>query len=136
MDNLGKGKYNNTYQQDAQEFLTDLIETLHEELSGNLGASPVRLIETTEQSEILPKYEEWKRYYFDKTNHSVVSDMFYAHTLNVLRCQSCETNKYSFGFFSALALEVSNEVLKTARKHSITKNHRKGVILVYVNSVL
>jgi ubiquitin C-terminal hydrolase len=89
---------------------------LHEELTGKLGDSPIRHIDTTNKNEILEKYDQWKRYYFDKTNHSIISDMFYAHTLDALRCQTCETTKYSFGFFSSLALEISEEVLKSSSR--------------------
>lgn len=110
----GRGKYNNLGQQDAQEFLTDLLETLHEELTGNLGGSPVHQIETYDKNQILAKYEHWKRHYFDKTNNSIISDTFYGHTLEALRCESCMIEKFSFAFFNSLALEISEEVLKTS----------------------
>lgn len=74
----------------------------------------MRNIETTDPKELDKKYQEWRRYYFNKTNNSVVSDLFYAHTVDTLKCKACNTAKYSFSFFSALALEISESVLKNS----------------------
>ena len=101
-------------QQDAQEFLTDFLETLHEELTGNLGGSPVHQIETYNENEILAKYEQWKKHYFEKTNNSIISNTFYGHTVEALKCENCKNEKFSFAFFNSLALEISEEVLKTS----------------------
>ena len=77
------------------------------------GSSPVRIIETYDNKQVWVKYEEWKRYYFNKTNKSFISDMFYAHLVDMLRCKSCGKIKYSFSFFSALALEINDSIMKS-----------------------
>lgn len=126
----GKAKYNNLYQQDAQEFLTDLIETLNEELSEGTGDnSPVRMIETTDSKDLYAKYLEWKKYYFQKTNNSLISDLFFTHILDVLKCNSCKTSKYSFSYFSALPLEISESVIKSAPDEDYSMPLQRSVSL-------
>lgn len=85
---------------------------MHEELSQGGGLSPARIIESTDPKELKAKYEEWKKFNFNKTNKSVISDLFYSHVVQTLKCKSCNVFKFNFSFCSALALEISTEIHK------------------------
>jgi ubiquitin C-terminal hydrolase len=106
-------KYGNSSQQDAQEFLTDLLEVLDGEFSDSKQTSPIsNHIETDDPNRIGEFYHIWKRDYYHKTKESEISDLFAVDFLQELLCTSCKKTKFSFSFSSNLPLEISESVEK------------------------
>jgi len=87
-----------------------LIETLHEEQNRATGNSPPRHhIETTDRNKVEEAYYHWLEVYFDKTNKSEISDLFYGHTVDTTTCLKCTKTKYAFGYFNSMALHISDK---------------------------
>lgn len=104
------GKYSDLNQQDAQEFVADLIEGLHLELNEAGDQSPVsKTVDFHDFGQLKEKYQEWQKSYFNKQFSSSVSNLFYGHLLDVSACQKCQHRRFSFDYFSTLPLDLTRK---------------------------
>nr|XP_018916323.1 PREDICTED: ubiquitin carboxyl-terminal hydrolase 8-like [Bemisia tabaci]XP_018916324.1 PREDICTED: ubiquitin carboxyl-terminal hydrolase 8-like [Bemisia tabaci] len=96
------GHYRNTFsgydQQDSHEFLTILIDWLHEDLKG-----------PPQQSFLAGASEEsgeraWGE--FKKNNHSPIQELFYGQQRSVVTCTKCHERSITFEPFSNLSLPL------------------------------
>lgn len=106
----GGGKYDDQKQQDAQEFVADLIEGLHLELNEAGDQSPVsKTVETNDPNEWKEKYQEWLKAYYNKQCRSPVADLFYGHLIDVSTCDNCRRARFSFDYFATLPLDLTRK---------------------------
>ncbi|KAK9465423.1 hypothetical protein V1512DRAFT_265864 [Lipomyces arxii] len=98
-------------QHDAQEFLTFILDGLHEDLNAN-GGKP-RLPPPTEQEERVREkftvryasFLEWERYL--KSDSSAIVDMFQGQYQSRLRCSVCGFTSTTYNPFSFLSLPIA-----------------------------
>lgn len=102
--------FNNCEQQDCSEFLTYMLDSLHEDLNenGNHPPLPELTKEEEEQREALPvriaSTIEWERYL--KTNFSIIVDIFEGQMMSQLKCLRCGTTSTNYSSFSALSVPI------------------------------
>lgn len=97
-------------QQDSQEFLTFLLDGLHEDLNRVLQRPPALELGETQQAELnrlppqLASVVEWSLY--RRRNDSVVVDAFQGQLRNQLTCLSCGHTSTTYNAFMSLSLPV------------------------------
>ena len=106
-------------QQDCNEFLTFILDGLHEDLNQMAILSPE---EKKQISELTPEQEktreylpvrlastiEWERYL--KLNFSVIVDYFQGQYLSQLKCLECRNTSTTYNAFSVLSLPIPNKM--------------------------
>ncbi|TIB95941.1 cysteine proteinase [Wallemia mellicola] len=102
-----------TDQHDAQEFLSFLLDGLHEDLMVGEGQKPTE--DTNNDAlESLPtplgSEREWKRY--KQMNDSVIVDYFQGQFRNRMECMSCHKTSTTYNSFMYLSLPVPTKKLK------------------------
>lgn len=111
----------NCDQQDCAEFLTYLLDSLHEDLNENGNHPPLPELSKEEEKEreSLPiriaSTIEWERYL--KTNFSIVVDIFEGQMMSQLRCLSCGTTSTTYNSFTILSLPIPEDA---AHKEHVT----------------
>ncbi|KAK4056806.1 ubiquitin-specific protease doa4 [Microbotryomycetes sp. JL221] len=102
-------------QYDAQEFLSLLIDSLHEELNQSIDPSrPINLNHDQQQQQQSPQFEQTKESIISfkkfqnyiETNDSPLIDLFFGLIKNKLECQTCLTTSTHFQVFSILSLPI------------------------------
>ncbi|QPG76866.1 hypothetical protein FOA43_004260 [Brettanomyces nanus] len=102
--------FDNCDQQDCAEFLTYLVDSLHEDLNenGNHPKLPELGKEEEQQREALPiriaSTIEWERYL--KTNFSIIVDIFEGQMMSLLKCLRCGDTSTTYNSFSTLSLPI------------------------------
>ncbi|WFD27597.1 ubiquitinyl hydrolase 1 [Malassezia nana] len=97
-------------QQDSQEFLTFLLDGLHEDLNRVLQRPPALELGETQQAELnrlppqLASVVEWSMY--RRRNDSVVVDTFQGQLRNQLTCLTCGHTSTTYNAFMSLSLPV------------------------------
>jgi len=97
-------------QQDSQEFLTFLLDGLHEDLNRVLQRPPALELGETQQAELnrlpsqLASVVEWSLY--RRRNDSVVVDVFQGQLRNQLTCLTCGHTSTTYNAFMSLSLPV------------------------------
>lgn len=123
MGSLSPGRQFATFdQQDCIEFLTFLLDSLHEDLNQALILSPderKQIMELpAEQEKIretipirLASTIEWERYL--KLNISIIVDYFEGQFLSQLKCLECGHTSTTYNSFSILSLPIPQKLSKT-----------------------
>ena len=94
-------------QQDAQEFLSYILDALHED-SNKVRQKPY--VEALEDSWVAKNplsrvgEESWRR--FLRRNRSVMADTSMGQTLNTVTCQTCKHTSQSFDPFNLLSIPI------------------------------
>lgn len=106
--------FNHCDQQDCSEFLTYVLDTLHEDLNenGNHPKLPELSKQEEQQRESLPirvaSTIEWERYL--KTNFSVIVDIFEGQMMSQLKCLTCGSTSTTYNSFGTLSLPIPESV--------------------------
>ncbi|GES76716.1 cysteine proteinase [Rhizophagus clarus] len=103
-------QFSGTEQQDSQEFLSFLLDGLHEDL--NIIKEKPKIPELTpkeeEEREYLPSQMvsemEWEKYLL--RNSSVVVSLFQGQFRNILKCLTCEKTSTTYNVFMCLTLPI------------------------------
>ena len=112
-------QFSGTDQHDAQEFLSFLLDGLHEDLKmgasgGSMPVDQPHADSNTDALETLPtplgSEREWKRY--KQLNDSVIVDYFQGQFRNRMECLSCHKTSTTYNSFMYLSLPVPSKKLK------------------------
>ncbi|CAB4484010.1 cysteine proteinase [Rhizophagus irregularis] len=103
-------QFSGTEQQDSQEFLSFLLDGLHEDL--NIIKEKPKILELTpqeeEEREYLPSQMvsemEWEKYLM--RNSSVVVSLFQGQFRNILKCLTCNKTSTTYNVFMCLSLPI------------------------------
>ncbi|KAJ7019793.1 ubiquitin carboxyl-terminal hydrolase 4 [Mycena alexandri] len=103
------GQYNGSNQHDSQEFLSFLLDGIHEDLN-RLLARPTFTRTPEQEAELerlgpqIASEQEWRLW---KTrNDSVIVDFFQGQFRNRLQCLTCNTTSTTYNVFSILQLPI------------------------------
>ena len=103
-------QFSGTEQQDSQEFLSFLLDGLHEDL--NIIKDKPKIPELTPKEEEEMEYLhpqiaseiEWEKYL--RRNSSVVVSLFQGQFRNILRCLVCNKTSTTYSAFMCLSLPI------------------------------
>jgi ubiquitin carboxyl-terminal hydrolase 8 len=88
-------------QQDSHEFLTILMDWLHEDLNKRSRRSPLR---ETSNDKLSPADQAWEK--FQRCNTSLIRRLFYGQQKSTIRCCKCGEESATFEPFSDLSLAL------------------------------
>jgi ubiquitin C-terminal hydrolase len=103
--NLNK-QYSGNEQNDAQEFLLFLMNTIHDEL--NLATTRQQNKSTMASSELARC--AWSEY--TDANQSIMTSIFSAQLHSTLRCNRCEEESKTFEPYLLLSLPIPQKIIK------------------------
>lgn len=94
-------------QQDSQEFLTFLLNTIEDEIKDNVFYLPGRKIEKTKLNiENLMALKNWED--FTKKEFSIVKKLFTGQNQSILECNNCKNKSNIFEIFTNLQLDIKD----------------------------
>ena len=96
-------------QQDTHEFITFLIDSLHEDLNRVNNKIYIKKEERDMDDKIKSKIE-WNN--FLRRNQSLLVDLFYGLFKSTVTCQECKKACIDFNTFSSLSLNIKNSYKK------------------------
>ncbi|KAJ4500989.1 hypothetical protein C8R41DRAFT_913518 [Lentinula lateritia] len=102
-------QYIGTSQHDSQEFLSFLLDGIHEDTNRIMARKPItRTPEEEERLENLPQQiaGEYEWQVWRQSNDSIIVDFFQGMFRNQLRCMKCEKTSTTYNAFSILSLPV------------------------------
>ncbi|KAJ3743823.1 hypothetical protein DFH05DRAFT_1253494 [Lentinula detonsa] len=102
-------QYIGTSQHDSQEFLSFLLDGIHEDTNRIMTRKPItRTPEEEERLENLPQQiaGEYEWQVWRQSNDSIIVDFFQGMFRNQLRCMKCEKTSTTYNPFSILSLPV------------------------------
>ncbi|PNF28268.1 hypothetical protein B7P43_G06644 [Cryptotermes secundus] len=88
-------------QQDSHEFLTILMDWLHEDLNKRSRKSPLK---ETSNDNLSPADQAWEK--FRRCNESLIRSLFYGQQKSTVRCCKCSEESVTFEAFSDLSLPL------------------------------
>ena len=100
-------RYNNSNQNDSNEFLLSLLSCLHEEINKPVLNGIIKINEEPKlenESEINCSKRFWNL--FKKMNNSIITNLFYGQIRNIMKCLSCTFKQTNFEVFNILPLEI------------------------------
>ncbi|KAH3663432.1 hypothetical protein WICMUC_005958 [Wickerhamomyces mucosus] len=110
-------QFKNFDQQDSSEFLSFVLDTLHEDLN-TFGSYPkLKELSKDEEQEReklpirLASTIEWERYL--KLNFSSIVDLFQGQYSSQLKCSTCGTTSTTFQSFTTLSLPIPENLIKS-----------------------
>ena len=111
-------------QQDAQEFLSALLDILHERLNRIIIKPNLKIIDEKEENE--SELEASKRWEKDQKlkNNSIIYDLFNGQFISTIICQGCGKKSTSFEQFNILSLPIPKKHCTLNIKY-FTKNDCK-----------
>ena len=97
-------------QQDTHEFVTFLIDSLHEDLNRVKEKKYIEKEERELPDEVKSKIE-WNNYL--RRNQSILVDLFYGQFKSTVTCSECKKSCIDFNIFSSLSVNLKNINKKT-----------------------
>ena len=95
-------------QQDSQEFLTFLLNTVEDEIKDHVLYLPGRKIEKTKVNvENLMALKNWEN--FTKNEYSIVKELFTGQNQSILECENCKSKSSRFEIFTNLQLNIEEK---------------------------
>ena len=101
-------KFMNNQQQDAMEFISILLNYLHEDLN-RIKEKPYKIIEGQRkgESDILAS-QRFYNYYLQRDN-SIIIDLFNGQFQNIIKCSTCKTENKTYEAFNNISLPIPEE---------------------------
>lgn len=104
-----KAQYNGSDQHDSQEFLSFLLDGLHEDLNRIMvkptwSPTPEQEAELERLPQQIASEQEWRAW--QSRNDSLIVDYFQGQFRNRLECLTCHTTSTTYNVFSTLSLPV------------------------------
>ena len=129
--------FNNNAQQDSQEFISYLLDVLHEDLN-KVMTKPY--IETKDFPEELPEEEQFKiqKDLYLCRNQSLIADLIYGFYKSTLYCPdpNCKNIRKSFEPFNMITLSLVNEAkLRKLEAYQDEQNKILGIKIITINFI-
>ncbi len=97
-------------QQDSQEFLTFLLNTVEDEIKDSVLYLPGRKLEKTKVNvENLIALKNWEN--FTKNEYSIVKELFTGQNQSILECENCKSKSSRFEIFTNLQLNIEEKCM-------------------------
>jgi ubiquitin C-terminal hydrolase len=109
-DNIAKKNFiwGEHQQQDSQEFLTFLLNTIEDEIKDEVLYLPGRKIEKTKINiENLIALKSWEE--FSKKEYSIIKELFTGQNQSILECEKCKNKSSRFEIFTNLQLDINDK---------------------------
>ena len=107
-------RYSDYDQQDTHEFMTFLIDSIHEDLNKVINKpiikrkdSEINNSNSNNELEDLKSVIEWNN--FLKRNQSIMVDLFYGQYKTTISCTNCNHKSINFSIYLSLQLPISKE---------------------------
>ena len=115
---LCNDRFEGMNQQDTHEFVTFLIDSLHEDLNRVKNKEYIKKEEKDLDDEIKSKIE-WNNYL--RRNQSILVDLFYGLFKSTVTCSECKKSCIDFNVFSSLSVNLKNNNKKPNNNDINTK---------------
>mgnify|MGYP001178858657 CR=1 FL=1 len=94
-------------QQDSQEFLTFLLNTVEEEIKDNVLYLPGRKMDKSKLNiDNILALKNWED--FTKKEYSIVKELFTGQNQSILECENCKSKSSKFEIFTNLQLNIED----------------------------
>lgn len=105
-NNLGRcsEQYQGYDQQDAQEYMSFMIDSLHEELNLRMSKPYIKNPESKDRESLSLAHENWSNTL--RREWSFIFFLFYGQMRSSLTCQKCLTNSITFDIFSNIPVPL------------------------------
>ena len=105
---LSTRKFANNQQQDAMEFLTILLNNLHEDLNRVREKPYIQIEQQLEKEKDNEASERYWNYYIKREN-SIIVDLFHGQFKNIIKCGKCLKEKKTYESFINITLPIPEE---------------------------